>query len=82
MRGYISSILFKCLPSGIYIDAPYKLVQLLFHLILVYVLKAEMESRMDPSTSLDGTVKEPVSDAEAVAAVLCRGNRKPNFLKT
>ena len=41
----------------------------------------EMESRMEPSTSPDGTVKEPLAAAEAIAAVLCRGNRKPNFLK-
>ena len=40
-----------------------------------------MESRMEPSTSADGTVKEPLSAAEAVAAVLCQDNRKPNFLK-
>ena len=81
MRGYISSMLLKCLPSGIYLDVPYKLVQLLFHLTRVHALKAEMESRMEPSTSRDGTVKEPLSAAEAVPAVLCRGNRKPNFLK-
>ena len=74
-------MLLKCLPSGIYIDAPYKLVQLLFHLMLVHVLKAEMESRMEPSTSPDGTVKEPLAAAEAIADVLCRGNRKRNFLK-
>ena len=40
-----------------------------------------MEYRMEPSTLADGTVKEPLSAAEAVAAVLCRGNRKANFLK-
>ena len=40
-----------------------------------------MESRMEPSTSADGTVKEPLSAAEAVTAVLCQDNRKPNFLK-
>ena len=38
MRGYISSMLLKCLPSGIYINVPYKLVQLLFHLMLVHAL--------------------------------------------
>ena len=81
MRGYISSMLLKCLTSGIYINVPYKLVQLLFHLMLVHVLKAKMKSRMEPSTSPDGTVKEPLADVEVVAAVLCRGNQKPNFLK-
>ena len=40
-----------------------------------------MASRMKPCTSADGTVKEPLSAAEAVAAVLCQGNQKPNFLK-
>ena len=40
-----------------------------------------MEFRMEPSTSEDDTVKEPLSTAEADAAVLCRGNRKANFLK-
>ena len=45
------------------------------------LLKAEMESRMEPSTSPDGTVKEHLAATEVVAVVLCRGNRKPNFLK-
>ena len=40
-----------------------------------------MEREMEPSISADGTVKEPLSAAEAVSTVLCRGNRKPNFLK-
>ena len=39
---------------------------------------------MAPHTLADGSgaVKEPLSAAEAVAEVLCMGNRKPNFLKT
>ena len=40
-----------------------------------------MEREMQPSTSADGTVQEPLSAAKVVAAVLCRGNRKPSFLK-
>ena len=48
-------MLLECLPSRICIEAPYKLVQLLFYLMSVHVLKAEMESRMEPSTSPDGT---------------------------
>ena len=56
-----------------HINVPYKLVQLL-----------SMEKRMAPPTSVDGAgaIKEPLSAAEAVADVLCMGNRKPNFPKT
>ena len=40
-----------------------------------------MEGKMVVSTSLDGTVTQPLSATEAVAAVLCKGRRKPTFLK-
>ena len=40
-----------------------------------------MEFRIEPSTSEHVTVKEPLSAAEAVAVVLCKGNRKASFLK-
>ena len=36
---------------------------------------------MEPCTSAGVTVKEPLSAAEAVSVVLCRGNRKASFLK-
>ena len=36
-----------------------------------------MERAMQPSSS----AKEPLSAAEAVSAVLCRGNRQSSFLK-
>ena len=40
-----------------------------------------MEGKMVVSTSPDGTLTQPLSATEAVAAVLCKGRRKPTFLK-
>ena len=34
------------------------------------------------STSPDGTVTQPLSATETVAEVLCKGQRKPTFLKS
>ena len=41
-----------------------------------------MERAIEPSTSAGVTIKEPLSVAEAVSIVLCRGNRKASLLKT
>ena len=40
-----------------------------------------MERAMEPSTSANVTVKEPLSAAEAISAVLCPRNPKASFLK-
>ena len=40
-----------------------------------------MEGKMVVSSSPDGTLTQPLSATEAVAAVLCKGRRKPTFLK-
>ena len=41
-----------------------------------------MQVKMLEPTSVDGAVKEPLSAAEAVAAVLTKGHRNASFLNT
>ena len=40
-----------------------------------------MEGKMVVSTSLDGTLTQPLSATKGVATVLCKGRRKTTFLK-
>ena len=40
-----------------------------------------MEGKMVVSTSPDGTLTQPLSATEAIAAVLCKGRRKHTLLK-
>ena len=40
-----------------------------------------MEGKIVVSASPDGTLTQPLSATEAVAAVLCKGRRKATFLK-